>query len=182
MQITPTDIPDVLIITPKVFEDERGFFYESFNARNYADAGINLPFVQDNHSRSRQGVLRGLHYQLQHTQGKLVEVVSGEVFDVVVDIRRSLSTFGKWTGIVLSSDNKRQVWAPPGFAHGFYVLSAWADFRYKTTDYYAPEWERTILWNDPTLGINWPLIDRKEPIISVKDALGKSFKEVEWLD
>ncbi|KAA3652766.1 MAG: dTDP-4-dehydrorhamnose 3,5-epimerase [Proteobacteria bacterium] len=178
MQVTATDLPDVLIIEPKVFGDARGFFFESFNARAFAEAtGVDLPFVQDNHSRSAQGVLRGLHYQIQQPQGKLVRVVRGAVFDVAVDVRRSSPHFGRWVGVELSEDNHRQLWVPPGFAHGFLVLSASADFLYKTTDYYAPEHERSVLWNDPAIGIDWPLPG--EPLLSGKDRAGVLLKDAE---
>ena len=157
MKVTPTSIADVLIIEPKVFGDARGFFYESFNQKAFNEAtGQNVSFVQDNHSRSGKGVLRGLHYQIQQPQGKLVRVVRGSVFDVAVDIRKRSPTFGKWVGVELSEDNHRQLWVPPGFAHGFLVLSDTAEFLYKTTDYYAPEHERCIAWNDPSIGISWP--------------------------
>ena len=175
MKVTPCAIADVLLIEPKVFGDERGFFYESFNQRDFAKAtGLNVPFVQDNHSKSGQGVLRGLHYQVQNQQGKLVRVVAGEVFDVAVDIRPDSPTFGKWVGEVLSADNKRQLWVPPGLAHGFVVLSEYAEFLYKTTDYYAPEFERCIAWDDPTLAIVWPTLDASFKL-SAKDAAGASF-------
>ena len=177
MNIVTTDIPDLLIIEPKVFGDARGFFYESFNKKTLAPAGITAEFVQDNHSRSSQGVLRGLHYQIKQPQGKLVRVVAGDVFDVVVDIRKKSPTFGKWLGEHLSAENKRMLWVPPGFAHGFLVLSDYAEFLYKTTDYWAPEFERTIMWNDPNLGVAWPL--QGEPQLSVKDKQGKPFKEAE---
>jgi dTDP-4-dehydrorhamnose 3,5-epimerase len=172
MNAIPTQIPEVLIIEPKVFGDARGFFFESFNHKAFQDAtGLDLQFVQDNHSRSAKGVLRGLHYQLQKPQGKLVRVVRGVVFDVAVDIRKSSPTFGQWVGVELSEENQRQLWVPAGFAHGFVVLSDSADFLYKTTDYYAPQFERCIAWNDPTLAINWP--DAGEPPrLSAKDALG----------
>jgi dTDP-4-dehydrorhamnose 3,5-epimerase len=178
MQIQPTVIPDVLIIEPKVFGDERGFFYESFNARRFAElTGLTSNFVQDNHSKSAKGVLRGLHYQIQQSQGKLVRVVAGEVFDVAVDLRQKSPTFGKWVGVTLSGDNKRQLWIPEGFAHGFLVTSESAEFLYKTTDYYAPEFERSILWNDPAIGIQWPLND--EPVLSSKDKIGTLLREAE---
>jgi dTDP-4-dehydrorhamnose 3,5-epimerase len=178
MQSTPTAIPEVLIIEPKVFGDARGFFYESFNQKAFNEAtGLNLNFVQDNHSRSAKGVLRGLHYQIQQPQGKLVSVVSGAVFTVAVDIRRSSATFGKWVGIELSEDNHKQIWVPPGFAHGFLVLSESADFLYKTTDYYAPEHERCIAWNDPVIGIQWPLT--AEPKLSAKDQQGLALRDAE---
>ena len=171
INVIQTALPDVKIIEPKVFGDARGFFYESFNAREFAkETGVTVDFVQDNHSRSVKGVLRGLHYQIQHPQGKLVRVVAGEVFDVVVDLRRSSPTFGKWEGVYLSDDNKRQLWVPPGFAHGFCVTSDSAEFLYKTTDYWYPEYERSLLWNDPALGIEWPLDG--EPQVAAKDAAG----------
>ena len=178
MQVTATDLPEVMIIEPKVFGDARGFFLESFNAKAFAEAtGVNLPFVQDNHSRSAQGVLRGLHYQIKQAQGKLVRVVRGSVFDVAVDVRRSSPNFGHWVGVELTEDNNRQLWVPPGFAHGFLVLSASADFLYKTTDYYAPEHERSVLWNDPAIGIDWPLLG--EPLLSGKDKVGALLKDAE---
>jgi dTDP-4-dehydrorhamnose 3,5-epimerase len=175
MKATPTAIADVLLIEPKVFGDERGFFFESFNERAFREAtGVTLPFVQDNHSKSACGVLRGLHYQTQQAQGKLVRVVAGEVFDVAVDIRRNSPTYGQWVGEVLSGDNKRQLWVPPGLAHGFVVLSESAEFLYKTTDYYAPAHERCIAWNDPTLAIAWPSLGML-PQLSAKDAAGMAF-------
>ena len=166
--VTPTRLPEVLILEPKVFGDDRGFFFESFNARDFAQAiGLDVQFVQDNHSKSAKGVLRGLHYQIQHPQGKLVRVTQGEVFDVAVDLRRSSPTFGKWEGVVLSAENKRQLWVPPGFAHGFLVTSDSAEFLYKTTDYYHPEHERSLLWNDPAVGVAWPM--QTEPLLAAKD-------------
>jgi dTDP-4-dehydrorhamnose 3,5-epimerase len=177
MKVQSTQIAGVLIIEPDVFGDERGFFLESFNERAMREIGIDAHFVQDNHSRSQRNVLRGLHYQINQPQGKLVRVVDGTVFDVAVDIRRNSSTFGKWVGMELSAENKRTFWMPAGIAHGFVVLSDSADFVYKATDYYAPEFERTILWNDRDLGIQWPLMD--EPILSSKDAAGKSFRDAE---
>jgi dTDP-4-dehydrorhamnose 3,5-epimerase len=169
MNIQSTAIPDVVIIEPKVFGDERGFFYESFNAAQFANlTGSQVQFVQDNHSKSAKHVLRGLHYQIQQPQGKLVRVVAGEVLDVAVDIRKSSPTFGQWVGVILSADNKRQFWVPAGFAHGFIVLSDSAEFLYKTTDYYAPQFERSILWNDPALAIDWGIGDA-EPLLSAKD-------------
>jgi len=178
MHVQKTAIPDVLIIEPKVFGDERGFFYESFNQKTLAEAaGITDSFVQDNHSRSAKNVLRGLHYQVKQPQGKLVRVVVGEVFDVAVDVRRSSPTFGKWVGVHLSAENKRMFWVPKGFAHGFLVLSDYAEFLYKTTDFYAPEYERSILWNDPDLGIAWPLDG--QPILSAKDMAGVPLKDAE---
>ncbi|MGQ0708615.1 MAG: dTDP-4-dehydrorhamnose 3,5-epimerase [Rhodoferax sp.] len=172
MIAAPTRIPEVLLLTPKVFGDERGFFFESFNQRVFAQCtGVDAPFVQDNHSRSVRGVLRGLHYQVQKPQGKLVRVVEGEVFDVAVDLRVGSPTYGQWDGVLLSAQNKQQLWVPPGFAHGFLVLSESAEFLYKTTDYYAPEHERCIAWNDPTLAIDWPL-NGSVPALSAKDAQG----------
>jgi len=172
MKVTSTAIADVLIIEPRMFGDARGFFYESFNQKAFDDAtGQRFNFVQDNHSRSSKGVLRGLHYQIRQPQGKLVRVVRGSVFDVAVDIRRASPTFGKWVGVELSDDNHRQLWVPPGFAHGFVVLSESADFLYKTTDYYAPEHERCIVWNDPAIGINWPL--DQAPCLAAKDKAGQ---------
>lgn len=178
MKVTPTAIPDVLIIEPKVFGDARGFFYESFNQKAFNEAtNTNHQFVQDNHSRSAKGVLRGLHYQIQQPQGKLVRVVRGVVFDVAVDIRKSSPTFGKWVGVELSEDNRRQMWVPPGLAHGFLVTSDSADFLYKTTDYYAPEYARCIAWNDPTIGIRWP--DGLIPQLSAMDQQGCTLRDAE---
>ncbi|MDF1594050.1 MAG: dTDP-4-dehydrorhamnose 3,5-epimerase [Desulfobacterales bacterium] len=178
MKITPTAIPEVLLVEPRVFGDERGSFFESFNARSFNRAvGREVRFVQDNHSRSGKDVLRGLHYQIKQPQGKLVRVVSGEVFDVAVDIRKNSPFFGKWVGQTLSAENKRQLWIPEGFAHGFMVLSDSAEFLYKTTDYYAPEHERCIAWNDPDLGIDWPLAG--QPVLSGKDEQGKPFSRAE---
>ena len=173
MQLTPLTIPDVVVIEPKVFQDDRGFFLETFQAEKYRAAGISVPLVQDNHSGSRRGVLRGLHYQIRKPQGKLVSAIVGEVFDVAVDLRRSSPTFGRWVGVTLSSQNHRQIWVPPGFAHGFYVLSEWAEITYKVTDFYDPQGERTLIWNDPQVGITWPLPDGQQPILSPKDAQGK---------
>ena len=179
--VTKTAIPDVLILEPKVFGDARGFFYESFNAKDFAEStGLDVSFVQDNHSKSAKGVLRGLHYQIQHAQGKLVRVVQGEVFDVAVDLRRTSPTFGQWVGVHLSADNHRQLWVPPGFAHGFVVLSDSAEFLYKTTDYWYPEHERSLLWNDPAIGIDWPLDG--PPLLAAKDAAGKLLAEAECFD
>jgi len=181
MRVTPTAIADVLVIEPRVFADERGFFFESFNERAFTQAtGITPKFVQDNHSRSVRNTLRGLHYQIRQPQGKLVRSVVGEVFDVVVDIRRSSPTFGLWVGEYLSADNKKMMWIPAGLAHGFSVLSEYADFLYKTTDYWAPQHERTLLWNDPELAIAWPLAG--EPILAAKDLLGKRLSEAEVFD
>src|ERR1035437_2442517 len=177
MKVQSTQIPGVLIVDPVVFGDDRGFFLESFNEREMRSIGIDAHFVQDNHSRSARNVLRGLHYQINQPQGKLVRVVSGKVFDVVVDIRRNSPTFGKWVGVELSAENKRMFWLPQGMAHGFVVLSDFADFLYKTTDYYAPKSEKTILWNDPDLGIEWPMAG--QPILSSKDAAAKTFREAE---
>lgn len=181
MKSTPLAIPDVLLIEPKVFGDERGFFYESFNQRSFESViGESVQFVQSNHSRSAHNVLRGLHYQIKQAQGKLARVVAGEVFDVAVDIRRSSPTFGKWVGGILSAENKNQLWIPPGFAHGFVVLSDFAEFLYNTTDYWAPEHERCIVWNDPTLAINWPITG--PPVLSDKDAGGVRLEKAEVYD
>jgi len=182
MQTIATPLGGVLIIEPKVFGDARGFFFESFNARRFEDlTGVRTNFVQDNHSRSAKGVLRGLHYQIRQPQGKLVRVIAGEVFDVAVDLRKSSPTFGKWYGHRLSAENKLQLWIPAGFAHGFVVLSESADFLYKTTDYWAPEYERCIAWNDPDLAIDWPLdvLGGMTPLISGKDAQGVAFRDAE---
>lgn len=181
MQATPLAIPEVVLLEPKVFGDARGFFFESFNAATFAAAtGLRVDFVQDNHSRSLRGVLRGLHYQLPpRAQGKLVRVVQGEVFDVAVDIRRQSPTFGRWVGVCLSAENHRQLWIPPGFAHGFQVLSESAEFLYKTTDYYAPELERCLAWNDPDLAIDWP--GEGKPLVSVKDAAGLFLRDADSL-
>ena len=179
MKATPTAIPDVLIIEPKVFGDARGFFYESFTGKLFDEAiGHHVEFVQDNHSRSTKGVLRGLHYQIQQPQGKLVRVARGAVFDVAVDIRKSSPTFGQWVGVELTEDNHKQLWVPPGFAHGFVVLSETADFLYKTTDYYAPAYERCIVWNDPEIGIAWPDVGIA-PKLSGKDSLGAALSRAE---
>lgn len=176
--VTPTAIPDVLVLEPRVFGDARGFFYESFNQRDFAQAtGLDVTFVQDNHSKSAQGVLRGLHYQVEHAQGKLVRVVQGEVLDVAVDLRRSSPTFGRWVGERLSADNKKQMWVPPGFAHGFVVLSETAEFLYKTTDYWYPEYERSLLWSDPALGIDWQLT--AAPLLAAKDAAAPVLAQAE---
>lgn len=179
MDFIPTSIPDVILIHPVVFSDERGFFMETYRQAEYSEAGIQANFVQDNHSGSVKGTLRGLHYQIKQAQGKLVQVVSGEIFDVAVDLRKSSPSYGNWVGEILSSENKRQLWIPPGFAHGFYVLSDWANVLYKVTDYYAPEWDRTLLWNDPEIGIDWPLIEGMEIYISEKDSHGKTLKIAE---
>ena len=178
MKVIATRLPDVLVIEPKVFGDDRGFFYESFNARAFAEAtGYTLQFVQDNHSRSTRGVLRGLHYQIEQAQGKLVRVTAGEVLDIAVDIRRSSPTFGQWASVRLSAQNHRQLWVPPGFAHGFVVLSESADFLYKTTDYYSPSAERCIRWDDPQLAIDWEF--EGAPILSAKDQNGKTLHEAD---
>lgn len=181
MEFIPAAIPEILLIEPKVYEDPRGFFMETYRAEKYAAHGISQPFVQENHSRSQKGVLRGLHYQIRQAQGKLVRVVIGEIYDVAVDIRRSSPTFGQQVGIILSAQNRTQLWVPEGFAHGFYVLSDFAEVVYKTTDYYAPEWERSILWNDPQLGVAWPL-GRSAPTLSTKDLNGKLLKDAELFD
>jgi dTDP-4-dehydrorhamnose 3,5-epimerase len=178
MKILQTELPDVLIIEPKVFGDSRGFFFESFNPQAFREmTGLTVDFVQDNHSRSLQNVLRGLHYQIRQPQGKLVRVISGEVFDVAVDIRRSSPTFGKWVSDYLSAENKKQIWVPPGFAHGFLVISETAEFLYKTTDYWAPEHERCIRWNDPVLNVQWPITG--DPLVSEKDEKGAFFQDAE---
>lgn len=178
MRVIPTVLPEVMVIEPKVFGDERGFFFESFNQNQFEQAITkSVQFVQDNHSRSAKNVLRGLHYQIQRSQGKLVRVVKGEVFDVAVDVRKSSPTFGQWVGETLSDENRRQLWIPEGFAHGFVVLSDGAEFLYKTTDYYAPEYERCIAWNDQTLKITWPI--EGEPVLSARDSLGVSLSEAE---
>jgi dTDP-4-dehydrorhamnose 3,5-epimerase len=179
LEIERLVIPEVVLLRPKVFGDQRGFFLESWNRKVFADAGLDLDFVQDNHSRSGRHTLRGLHYQMQHTQGKLVRVVSGAVFDVAVDLRRSSPTFRRWVGIELSETNNHMLWVPPGFAHGFLVLSESADFQYKCTDYYAPAHERTLLWNDPEIGIDWPLPAGVTPLLAKKDAAGASFRFAE---
>jgi len=181
LNVIPTSLPDVLILEPKVFGDARGFFFESFNAQTFEQAtGLKRDFVQDNHSRSSAGVLRGLHYQIQHPQGKLVRVVAGEVFDVAVDIRKSSPTFGRWVGVVLSAENKRQLWVPEGFAHGFVVTSESAEFLYKTTDYWYPAHERSIVWNDPAIGIEWPVDGA--PLVAAKDAAGARLSDAELFD
>lgn len=179
MKFTPTNLPDVILIEPDLYGDERGFFMETYRQGLFAEAGIPHQFVQDNHSGSRQGILRGLHYQIRRPQGKLVRVIAGEIWDVAVDLRRSASTFGRWTGELLSAENRRQLWVPPGFAHGFYVLSPWAEVIYKVTDLYAPEWDRTLRWDDPTVGIPWPLLNGQPPVLSAKDAQGRWWDEAE---
>jgi dTDP-4-dehydrorhamnose 3,5-epimerase len=177
MNLIPTAIPDVLLLEPRVFGDERGFFLESWNKRTFAELGITADFVQDNHSRSQKNVLRGLHYQIEHAQGKLVRVTAGEVYDVTVDLRRSSPTFGQWIGFTLSATDKRMAWVPPGFAHGFLVMSDSAEFLYKTTDYYSPAHERTLQWNDPQLAIPWPI--NGEPLLAAKDKAGTPLASAE---
>jgi dTDP-4-dehydrorhamnose 3,5-epimerase len=179
VQFLPTEIPEVIIVEPRVFSDERGFFMETWERRKYAAGGIDVDFVQDNHSASVQGTLRGLHYQVQQAQGKLVRAIEGEIFDVAVDLRRSSPTFGRWVGARLSADNRRQLWVPPGFAHGFFVTSETAQVLYKCTDYYAPQHERSLRWDDPDLGIDWPLVDGIEVLLSPKDAAGLSLREAD---
>ncbi len=179
MKIIQTNLPDVVLIEPQVFGDARGFFMETYHLRKLETLGVTGVFVQDNHSGSQQGTLRGLHYQIRQAQGKLVRIVAGEVFDVAVDLRRHSPTFGQWAGARLSAENKLMMWIPPGFAHGFYVLSPWAELVYKVTDYYAPEWDRTLAWNDPQININWPLVMGRLPTLSPKDALGKRLSEAE---
>jgi dTDP-4-dehydrorhamnose 3,5-epimerase len=177
MKVIPTALPDVVVLEPQVFGDARGFFFESYNVRTLASLGIRQPFVQDNHSRSSRGVLRGLHYQIKQPQGKLVRTAAGAVYDVAVDIRRRSASFGRWAGVELSAENKRMLWIPPGFAHGFLVLSDHADFLYKTTDFYAPAYEHTLAWDDPDIGIEWPLAG--EPILSTKDRAGVRLRDAE---
>jgi len=179
MEIIDSEIPDVKIIQPRVFGDDRGFFMETYRASIMDELSGGKPFVQDNHSKSKRGILRGLHYQMKHTQGKLVRVVQGEVFDVAVDMRQSSPTFGQWVGELLSAENKRQLWVPEGFAHGFYVISGMAEFIYKCTDYYAPEYDRSLLWCDETVGIKWPLVDGEKPLLSEKDDAGMVFAEAD---
>ena len=179
MEYVRLDVPDMVLIKPQVFGDDRGFFMETFRQNEFEDKVSNLRFVQDNHSLSKRGTLRGLHYQINQPQGKLVRVISGEVFDVGVDLRKSSPTFGNWSGVTLSSENKEILWVPPGFAHGFYVLSDRAEFEYKCTDYYAPEHERSIQWDDPDIGIDWPLLSGSLPLLSSKDRAGVSFKDAE---
>ena len=177
MKAIPTAIPDVLLVEPRVFGDERGFFYESWNRRSFAELGIDVDFVQDNHSKSQRNVLRGLHYQIEHAQGKLVRVTVGQVYDIAVDLRRSSATFGQWVGFTLSAEDKCMAWIPPGFAHGFCVTSESAELLYKTTDYWSPAHERTLLWSDPRLAIPWPLTG--EPLLAAKDRNGQPFSEAE---
>lgn len=182
MKFIPTAIPEVILIKPQIFSDERGFFLETYQLEKYSQSGIQAVFIQDNHSGSKFRILRGLHYQIQKPQGKLVRAIAGEIFDVAVDLRRSSPTFGHWVGTHLTSENKHQVWIPEGFAHGFYVLSDWAEVLYKTTNEYAPEWERTLLWNDPDIGIDWHLVDNQPPVLSEKDQMGLPFSHAEVFD
>jgi dTDP-4-dehydrorhamnose 3,5-epimerase len=181
VKFTPTELPGVVLIEPRVFGDERGFFMETWQADKFANGGIDVRFVQDNHSRSARGILRGLHIQLEHMQGKLVRVARGEIFDVAVDVRRDSPRFGQWMSRVLSEENRHQIWVPPGFAHGFYVLSESADVIYKCTDFYAPEHERTLRWDDPRVGVRWPLPHGEAPILSSKDSTGLSLDELRQL-
>jgi dTDP-4-dehydrorhamnose 3,5-epimerase len=182
MKVTQTDLPGVLVCEPRVFGDQRGYFMETWRADSFAQAGLTLPFVQDNQSSSRQGVLRGIHYQVRQPQGKLVRVISGRVFDVAVDLRRSSLAFGRWTGVELSAENRRQFWVPPGFGHAFYVLSEQAEFVYKCTDYYAPEHERSLRWDDPAVGIAWPLVPGVPLVLSDKDRAGLPLAEAQVFD
>jgi dTDP-4-dehydrorhamnose 3,5-epimerase len=182
MQFTETKLPNVIVVEPKIFEDNRGFFFESYHKMLFNKQKITLDFVQDNHSRSKQGTLRGMHYQIRQPQGKLVRVILGEIYDVVVDLRKSSPAFGQWMGLFLSAENRKQLYVPPGFAHGFYVMSKWAEMLYKATDYYAPKWERTLLWNDSKINISWPLIEGGQPLLSAKDALGIPFEQAEVYD
>lgn len=182
MKIVPTKLQDSVLIEPSVYGDERGFFMETYRQGLFAEKVTALPFVQDNHSKSIQGALRGLHYQIRQTQGKLTRVIAGEVYDVIVDLRKASSTFGQWQGFYLSSDNKRQLWVPPGFAHGFYVTKPETEFVYKCTDYYAPDYERSLLWNDSNLAIDWPLVNGEEPVLSEKDRTGLAFQDADKFD
>ena len=182
MEFTPSAIPEILLITPKILNDDRGFFTEVYRLDKFEAKGLHDPFVQENHSGSRQGILRGLHYQIRQAQGKLVYVVTGHIFDVAVDLRRSSPSFGTWVGNHLTAENKVQMWIPEGFAHGFYVLSEWAEVVYKITDFYAPQWERTLLWNDPDVNIEWPLIDEELPDLSAKDVEGDLINEADLFD
>lgn len=182
MEFVQTNIPDVLLIKPKVIGDSRGFFLETYRENEFMSAGLDQKFIQENHSSSQRGVLRGLHYQIKQTQGKLVRAIVGEIFDVAVDIRRSSPTFCQWVGVTLSAENKYQLWVPPGFAHGFYVLSEMAEITYKVTEYYAPEWDRSLLWNDPTLGVEWPLVNGVPLSLSNKDINGKPFAEADLFE
>lgn len=182
MDFIHSTVPDVIIIKPKVFGDDRGFFMETFRSVSFSEVGIPTNFVQDNHSGSQRSTLRGLHYQIRHAQGKLFRVIVGEVYDVAVDLRRNSHTFAQWVGIHLSAENKQQLWIPQGFAHGFYVLSEWAEIVYKTTDYYAPQWERCLLWNDPDIRVEWPLLDEEPPLLSEKDLQGTPFNKADLYD
>lgn len=182
MRFEPTSIPDIILITPHVFGDERGFFMETYQAQRFGAAGLPFIYVQDNQSGSQHGSLRGLHYQIRQPQGKVIRVIAGEIYDVAVDLRRWSPNFGQWLGVELSAKNRLEIWVPPGFAHGFYVLSDWAEVAYKATDYYAPEWERTILWNDPTLNITWPIPHGEEPILSPRDKQGTPFSAAEFYE
>ena len=182
MEFLKTEIPEVILISPKIFGDDRGFFLETYRDDQFAPFGIHPCFVQDNQSGSHKGVLRGLHYQIQHPQGKIVRAVVGEIFDVAVDLRKSSSTFGKWVGVVLTAQNKKQLWIPPGFAHGLLVLSEWAEVVYKATDYYAPKFERSIIWNDKDLNIDWPIEKSEKPVVSAKDLLGKPLNDAEYFN
>ena len=182
MKYIPTNITDVIVIEPTVLGDERGFFMETWQQRSFQESVADVTFVQDNHSKSGKGILRGLHYQIQNTQGKLVRVTKGEVFDVVVDLRQSSKSFGQWYGCTLSDTNKKMLWIPEGFAHGFLVMSKTAEFVYKCTDYYAPQYERSLLWNDPSLNIEWPLSDEQKPLLSEKDARGDLFANADYFD
>ena len=182
MRFFPTEIPDILLVEPDILEDDRGFFMETYHKSAFAKAGIGVRFPQDNHSGSKRGTLRGLHYQIRHPQGKLVRVIWGTIFDVAVDLRRSSPTFGKWASSLLTADNKQQLWIPEGFAHGFYVLSEWAELTYKASNYYAPQWERTLLWNDPAIGIAWPLLDDCPLILTLKDTQGKTIDQADLFD
>ncbi len=182
MKFTNLSIPDIILIEPTVRKDERGFFMEIYQEQKLIQAGLPGHFVQENQSGSRRGVLRGMHYQIQQAQGKLLRVLVGEIYDVAVDIRKSSPTFGRWVGARLSRENTHQLWVPPGFAHGFYVLSEWAELLYKVTDFWAPQWERTLMWNDPQIGIDWSLVDDQQPVLSEKDALGKTLAEADLFD
>ena len=182
MEFFPTEIPDVISICPIIYKDKRGDFLESYRQSLFSMAGIEADFVQDNHAGSKRGVLRGLHYQVEQSQGKLIRIISGKIYDVAVDLRKSSPTFGKYIGLTLTDQEKRMLWIPPGFAHGYYVISERAEVSYKTTAYYAPEWERTIIWNDPTLGIKWPLLSRDHPLLSETDRLGTPFIEADYCE
>jgi dTDP-4-dehydrorhamnose 3,5-epimerase len=182
MQFENSTLPGIVLIEPKVYEDARGFFFESYNKRLFDENDLALDFVQDNHSRSRQGSLRGLHYQIRQPQGKLVRVILGEIYDVAVDLRKSSPAFGQWMGLYLSAENKQQLYISPGFAHGFYVVSEWAEVVYKATDYYAPQWERTLLWNDPKINVSWPVLAGVQLLLSSKDAAGIPFDQAEVYD